>query len=167
MLFRNENPNLGPSTQIQELSGYTGAGAGYTIATNNYKPGSREIIDYQLIAAGATGGQWVYQAPFACQVIGAHINWTVQSTGASNLSIERITADALAPAAANGTTIILLTSAVTSLQGTANTRQNLALSTAAGNPLVLNAGDQIAFFWSAATTGLAGCNVQIELSQLG
>jgi len=73
----------------------------------------------------------------------------------------------LAPAAANGTTIILLTSAVTSLQGTANTRQNLALSTAAGNPLVLNAGDQIAFFWSAATTGLAGCNVQIELSQLG
>ncbi len=167
MLFRNENPNLGPSTQIQELSGYTGAGAGYTIALNNYKPNSREIIDYQLIAAGATGGQWVYQAPFSCQVIGLHINWTVQSTSPSNLSIERITADALAPAAANGTTIILLTSAVTSLQGTANTRQNLALSVAAGNPLVLNPGDQIAFFWSAATTGLAGCNIQVELAQIG
>jgi len=167
MLFKGEFPVLGPTTQIQELSGYTGAGAGYTIALNAYKPGSREIIDYQLLANAGSAGQWVYQAPFTCQVIGLHINWTVQSTGASNLSIERITADAIAPAAANGTTIILLTSAVTSLQGTANTRQNLALSTASGNPTVLNPGDQIALFWSAATTGLAGCNVQIELAQIG
>ena len=162
-LFRDENPALGPTTTVKELSGY---GAG-TPVINYFKPGTRDVIDYALLAAAATGGQWVYQAPFAAQVVGIHINWTVQSTGASNLSIEKITADAIAPAAANGTTIVLLTSAVTSLQGTANTRQNLALSTAAGSPLVLNAGDQVAFFWSAATTGLAGCNVQVELAQIG
>jgi hypothetical protein len=162
-LFRDENPALGASTSVKELSGY---GAGNP-TVNYFKPTTREVIDVQLIANAGSAGMWVYQAPWACQVVGAHINWTAQSTGASNLSIEKITADALAPAAANGTTIVLLTNAVVSLQGTANTRQNLTLSSASGSPLVLNPGDQIALFWSAATTGLAGCNVQIELAQIG
>lgn len=160
-LFRNENPSLGPSTTVQELSGY---GAGNPIASN-FKPGTREIIDIYLAPAG-TITQWAFQAPWACQIVGLRLNWTVQSTGASNLSIVRVTADALAPQAANGTTVILQTSAVVSLQGTANTRQNLTLSTATGSPTVLNAGDQIGLFSSATAAGLVA-NLQIEIAQIG
>ena len=165
MLFKGEFPVLGATTLEQELSGYTGAGAGYTIALNQYKPQTREIIDIPLAPAGVIT-QWAYQAPMTQQVIGIRINWTVQSTGAANLSVVRVTADALAPQAANGTTVILLTSAVVSLQGTANTRQNLALSTAAGQPLILNPGDQIGLFSSASAAGLVA-NLQIELAQIG
>lgn len=164
MLFRNENPVLGPFTQINEQGTLA---TNSTLVSNNFKPSSREILSVPLIVAAAASSQYIFQAPWQCQVVGVRLNWTVQSTGASNLSVERITADAVAPAAANGTTIILLTAAAASLQGTANTRQNLALSTAAGNPLVLNAGDQIAIFESAATTGLAGAYVQVELAQIG
>jgi hypothetical protein len=160
-LFRNENPNLGPQTSVQELSGY---GAGNPVA-NNYKPTTRHIVNVNLAPAGAVG-QWVFQAPWACTVVGARMNFTVQSAGAANLSIEKITGDTIAPAAANGTTIVLLTSAVVSMQGTANTRQNLTLSTAAGSPLNLNAGDQIALFSSASAASFVGL-VQIELAQVG
>jgi hypothetical protein len=160
-LFRDENPALGPTTSVKELSGY---GAGNPVV-NYFKPGTREILDIPLAPAGVIT-QWVYQAPFSCQVVGIRINWTVQSTGAANLSVERITADALAPQAANGTTVILLTSAVVSLQGAANTRQNLVLSTASGSPLILNAGDQIGLFSSASAAGLVA-NLQIELAQIG
>jgi hypothetical protein len=160
-LFRDENPALGPLTTVKELSGY---GSG-TPVVNYFKPGTREICDIPLAPAGVIT-QWAYQAPFQSVVVGIRLNWTVQSTGAANLSIVRVTADALAPQAANGTTVILLTSAVVSLQGTANTRQNLTLSTAAGSPLVLNAGDQIGLFSSATAAGLVA-NLQIELAQIG
>jgi len=160
-LFRDENPALGPTTTVKELSGYGSA----TPVVAYYKPGTREILDIPLAPAG-TITQWAYQAPFTCQVVGMRLNWTVQSTGAANLSVVRVTADSLAPQAANGTTVILLTSAVVSLQGTANTRQNLTLSTASGSPLILNPGDQIGLFSSASAAGLVG-NLQIELAQIG
>lgn len=161
-LFKDENPALGPTTSVKEFSGY---GAGNPVV-NYFKPTTREVIQVQLPTTAASSGTWVYQAPWQCQVVGIRLNWAVQSTGAANLSIERITGDTIAPAAANGTTIILLTAAVASLQGTANTRQNLALSIAAGSPLVLNAGDQIALFTSASTAGLVGY-AQIEIAQIG
>ncbi len=165
MLFKGEFPVLGAATQIQELGLTPTSSSAQTL--NAFKPNSREILTVPLIVAAAASSQYVYQAPWTCQVVGIRLNWTVQSTGAANLSVLRVTADAVAPGAANGTTLILLTNAVASLQGTANTRQNLALSAAAGNPLILNAGDQIAIFESAATTGLAGAYVQVELSQIG
>jgi|SRR6267378_251835 len=164
MIFRNEQLPLGAQTTINEQGTLA---SNTTLVNNNFKPSSREILSVPLIVAAGASSQYIFQAPWQCQVVAIRLNFTVQSTGASNLSVERITADAVAPGAANGTTIILLTSAVASLQGTANTRQNLALSTAAGLPLVLNAGDQIAIFESAATTGLAGAYVQVELAQIG
>lgn len=160
-LFRNEGPNLGPGTTVFELSGY---GAGNPVQ-NNYKPTTREIITVPL-TIGATS-QYVYQAPWSCQVIGIHYNCTT-AAGATNLSIERIIGDSVAPAAANGTTIILLSTGVLALAGfAANTRQNIALSVAAGSPLVLNAGDQIALFFSSALATAVGAYVQIELTQIG
>jgi hypothetical protein len=161
-LFRDENPALGPLTQVKELSGY---GTG-TPVVNYFKPGTREMIAVPL-SATSNLTQYIFQAPWACQVVGVHFNCTT-AAGAGVLSVERIIGDGVAPAAANGTTIILLTAATMTLSGfLANTRQNVALSTAAGSPLVLNAGDQIALFLSAAPTSLAGAYVQVEIAQIG
>jgi hypothetical protein len=161
-LFRNENPNLGSTTTVQELSGY---GTG-TPVVNNFKPGTREVLSVPLAAASALT-QYIFQAPWQCQVVGIRYNCTT-AAAAGVLSVERIIGDTVAPAAANGTTIILLTAATATLSGfTANTRQNLALSTAAGSPLILNAGDQVAYFLSAAPTSLVGGDLQIEIAQIG
>lgn len=161
MLFKNENPVLGAGTKLTEFSGY---GAGQP-KSNAFKPTTRETLAIQIPATLTS--EYVFEAPWKCQVVAMHLNWTVQSTGASNLSVEKVTADGVAPAAANGTTLVLLTSAVVSLQGTANSRKELTLSTAAGSPLVLNAGDQIALFVSAAPAGLVGANLQIDIAQIG
>ncbi|SRR6266403_1752218 len=164
-LFRDENPALGPTTQVKELSGY---GAG-TPVVNYFKPGTREIIDVPLLSASTTPANfWVYQGPFSSQFVGAHANFTVTSTsGTANLV--KITADGIAPSTAdNGTTVRNLLSAPMSLSGTANTRVNGSLnSAAAGSPLILNPGDQIAIQLGGTLTGLAGCNVQFELAQIG
>lgn len=161
-LFKDESPALGQFTTEKELSGY---GAGSPVVSY-FKPQTREIISVPLAAASGLTA-YVYQAPFQCQVVGVHFNCTTVAA-AGVLSVERIIGDTVAPAAANGTTIILLTAATLTLSGaTANTRQNLALSVAAGSPLVLNAGDQIAYFLSAAPTNLVGGNLQIELAQIG
>src|SRR6266850_7032194 len=163
MLCRNENPVLGPLTQVNE-SGTLSTNS--TLVSSNFKPTSREFISFPVPASAALS-QYLWQAPWSCQVVGIRLNWVVQSTGASNLSVLRVTADAVAPGAANGTTLILLQNAVTSMQGTANTRQNIALSVAAGNPLILNPGDQVAVFASATLVGLSGANLQIEIAQIG
>lgn len=163
-LFRNENPNLGPLTTVNEIA-LVGT-SNTTTGSNNFKPSTREIFSVPLVAASSTTG-YIFQAPWSCQVVGIHFNCTT-AAAAGVLSVEKIVGDAVAPAAANGTTIVLLTAATATLSGfTANTRQNLALSVAAGSPLVLNAGDQLAYFLSAAPTSLVGGMVQIEIAQLG
>jgi hypothetical protein len=165
-LFRNEGPNLGPGTTVYELSGY---GTGTPIA-NNFKPSTREIFSWNMSALANAAGNlsgYIFQAPWSCQVVGVHFNCTT-AAAAGVLSVERIIGDTVAPGAANGTTIILLTSATMTLSGfTANTRQNVALSTAAGSPLILNPGDQLAYFLSAVPTSLVGGLLQIETQQLG
>lgn len=161
-LFKDENPQLGASVSVKEFTGY---GAGNPVV-NYFKPQTRECLSVPLVAASSITA-YLYQAPFTCQVVGIHFNCTT-AAGAGVLSVERIIGDSVAPAAANGSTIILLTAATLTLSGaTANTRQNLALSVAAGSPLVLNAGDQIAYFLSTAPTSLVGGNLQIEIAQIG
>src|SRR6266550_5206243 len=117
-LFRDESPALGASTTEKELSGY---GAGNPVA-NYYKPTTREFIQVTGLAAAALAADWIWQAPWACQVIGVKANFTVTSTSGT-LQIVRVTADAVAPAtAANGTTVVAQLSSALSLSGTANTR---------------------------------------------
>lgn len=161
-LFRDESPALGPLTTEKELSGY---GAGNPVVSY-FKPTTREFVAINLQASSALT-QYLFQAPWTCQVIGIHYNCTT-AAAAGVLSVERIIGDTVPPAAANGTTIILLTATTATLSGfAANTRQNIALSAAAGSPLILNPGDQIAYFLSAAPTSLVGGNLQIELAQIG
>lgn len=161
MLFRNEAPNLGLQTTLQENSGY-GAGSP---KLNNYKPTTREMVDVTIQAAAQHVSQWVYQAPWKCQVIAIHENHTVASTSGT-LDVVKIMADSVAPAAANGTTIITMLTAPMSTAGVANTRQNLALTATAAS-LVLNPGDQLAVVAGGTATNYAGGIVQIEIVQLG
>ena len=159
-LFRNENPNLGPSTSVQELSGY---GSGQPVA-NNYKPTTREVISAVIPITAASSGTYIFQAPWACQVLAIHMNATVISTGAATALVEKITADGVAPAA-SGTSIVPLHTAVDVHGLTVNTRINVTLVTTAAS-LLMAAGDQLAIFTSASTVGLAGY-VQVEVAQLG
>lgn len=161
-LFRDENPALGPTTSVKELSGY---GSGNPVV-NYFKPGTREIIAVTISTATQHATGWVFQAPWKCQVVAVHENHTVASTSGT-MDVVRIQADAVAPATANGTTIISMLTAPMSTAGTANTRQNLALSTASGSPLVLNAGDQLAFVTAGTATGYAGGVIQVEIAQIG
>jgi hypothetical protein len=161
-LFRDEAPVLGQAIQVKELSGY---GAGNPV-TNYFKPTTRELVDVTMQAAGQHVTQWIYQAPWKCQVVAIHENHTVASTSGT-IDVVRIQADGIAPAAANGTTIISMLTAPMSTAGAANTRQNLALSTASGNPLILNAGDQLAVVAGGSSVNYAGGVVQIEITQLG
>lgn len=166
-LFRDENPALGPTTQVKELSGYGTA----TPLVSYLKPTTREMVDLQLSVITNPSGTalvgWIYQAPWKCQVIAVHENHTTAAAASTTVDIIRIQADSVVPATANGTTLISMLAAPLSLAGTANTRQNPALSAAAGSPTVLNAGDQLAFVINQAPTGLAGCNVQVEITQIG
>lgn len=161
MLFKNENPILGPSTQVTERSGY---GAGNPV-TKTLKPITREILTFQVPAAAGAAGYWIFQAPWKCQVLGAHFNCTV--AGLSTATVEKIAADAVAPAAANGTTIVNVLSSTIPLNPTANTRANFTPSTVSAAASVLNPGDQLAVFVAGAATGLVGGNLQVEIAQIG
>ena len=160
-IFKNENPVLGAKTALTEYSGY---GSGNPKAAS-YKPTTREIIQVPIQAASALS-QWVFQAPWKCQVLGAHFNCTTAGA-AVTATVEKIMADGVAPAAANGTTIINVLASTVPMNPTANTRANFAPSTAAGSPAILNAGDQLAVFLSGAPTALVGGLLQIEIAQIG
>jgi hypothetical protein len=164
MLFRNENPVLGPSTQLQE----TGASATSTssLVTNTFKPATREIVNFDLSAVKNTAANlssYVFIAPWACQIVGIRWNCVVKASVSTTLDIQKITADAVAP----GSGTSLLSAALNINSGvTNNTRLNVSL-TSTGSALQLNAGDQIAYNLSGAPTSLAGGDVQIEVVQLG
>ena len=166
-LFRNENPNLGPATTLQELSGF---GSG-TPLVSNFKPTTREIIQINqpLTASSATSG-WVFVAPWTCLVLSIKVVYTAAGGAAAALAMVNFiqSGQPQAPStAANGTTVIALQSANLSLTGTANTVFPASLSSASGSPLIMHAGDAMAYQLSGTLTGLAGGVVQVELAQIG
>lgn len=163
-LFRNESPNLGPATTVQETANISTSNT--TTAQNNYKPTTREIVDITMQSNTQHITQWFYVAPWKCQVIAVRENHTVASSSGT-LDVVKIMADGVAPATANGTTIISMLTGAMSTAGTANTRQNLALTTATGNPTILNPGDQLALIAAGSNTSYAGGIVQVEIQQLG
>ena len=169
-LFRNENPNLGPATTVNEI-GLTSASSS-AVAASNFKPTTREMVDFQYNATShaAGGAQYIYVAPWSCQVVAIRHNLSVVSTSGV-IAVQKINADAKPPvifASADANRINLTTAAIDLSAGGvgANTRNNVALSTAAG-ALVLNPGDQIGVFISGTLTGLVGASLQVEVTQLG
>lgn len=162
-LFSNEAPILGAGTTLAEVG--LGPTSSSTQVGHAYKPTTRELVDVTIQAAAQHVSQWIYQAPFKCQVVAIRENHTVASSSGT-LDVVKIMADAVAPATANGTTIISQLTGPLSTAGTANTRQNLALSSATGNPSILNPGDQLAVVAAGTATGYAGGILQIEIVQL-
>lgn len=164
-LFRDEAPVLGQNIQIKELSGF---GAGSPVV-NYFKPTTREIISVSPLSATSTAG-WAYVAPFKCQVISAKVIYTVAGGALAAVDIAKFTqaGQPQAPGTApNGTTVVDQLSATIPLTGAANTVYAGTLSTAAGQPTVLNAGDALAYNFSGTLTGLANLLIQIEITQLG
>jgi hypothetical protein len=164
MIFRNEQLPLGAQSTINEFGTL---GTNTTLVSSNFKPTSRELVTVTQLAAASLANEWIYIAPWQCQVVAVRCNFTVTSTSGT-LNIVKVTADAIAPSTAdNGTTVRNIVTSPLSLSGTANTRVNGVISSAAGNPSVLNAGDMLAYQLAGTLTGLAGMTFQVELAQIG
>lgn len=168
-LFRNENPALGPSTTLQELSGYAGNPVGGPVL-NNYKPTTREFVDIPLNAVTITATQlagYAFRAPWACQVLAIQAIAATPATSSMTIQLYKcpVSAQPVAPGGAGS--VQLMASALNLDSGlVANTSASQALATTASS-LVLAAGDQITYVASGAATGLIGGNLQIEIAQLG
>lgn len=163
-LFRNENPNLGPQTTLAELSGF---GSGQP-TLSNFKPTTREIIVSSPIAA-ASVPNFLFIAPWACQVVSIKATYTTAGGASAAIQLTKVLQSALptAPNTAVGASVIALTSATIPLTGTANTTLVGTLSTAAGSPTIMAAGDQIGYILSGTLTGLVNLVIQVELAQIG
>lgn len=168
-LFRSESPNLGPTTTVQELSGF---GAGNPI-TSNFKPTTREIVSFSQTSATVPATQYVFVAPWQCQVLAVRISLQTLSTSGT-LAVVKVPQASLplAPTTAVGTSgvvNILNTSNVNIGSGgiTVNSTNLPALNGGSGSPLVLNPGDQLALQFASTLTSLAGLYVQIEIAQIG
>jgi len=164
MLFKGEFPVLGPTSQIQENGTLA---SNTTLVLNSFKPTSREFVTVTQLAAASLANEWIYTAPWACQVVAVRCNFTVTSTSGT-LNIIKITGDTIAPSTAdNAGTVRNIVNAPLSLSGVANTRVNGVMNTASGNPTVLSAGDQLAYQLAGTLTGLVGLTFQVELAQIG
>lgn len=172
-LFRDENPALGPTTVVKELSGF---GSGNPVV-NYFKPTTREIVSWSQNVSGnaytSGSGQYMFIAPWQCKVLSIKATFTTAGTGASQaLNVNKVPQAGLpiAPGtASNGTTVIAVTSAAgISLLGTANTTISDPLSVAGGTTLTLQPGDQLCVqFSGTVTTAAVGLFVQVELQQIG
>jgi hypothetical protein len=173
-LFRNETPNLGQQTTVAEVSGFGPSSGANPVVLNNYKPSTRETV--QFYSAGVpAAGQFVFIAPWQCQVIAVRATFSTTSASGT-LDVRRFTQAGLPQApstAANGTTVVELLSSTLSLAGTANTTVQATkygavpgLATVAADGQVLQAGDQLALIFGGTLTGLVGLVVQVELQQL-
>jgi hypothetical protein len=175
-LFRNESPNLGQQTTVSEVSGYGPSSSATNVASNNFKPTTREVVTIPGLTSASPTSAWVYVAPWQCQVVAVRATFTTTSSSGT-LDVRRFTQAGLPQApstAANGTTVIELLTSALSLSGTANTTVqatkypfgSAGLATVAADGQVLQAGDQLAIILGGTLTGLAGCLVQIEIQQL-
>jgi hypothetical protein len=164
-LFRNESPNLGAATTVQELSGF---GAGNPIA-NNFKPTTRQFVETNLDAVRNTASQltgWLFCAPWKCQIVQAKVVSEVSATSSATVQVFTVPVASQPVAPASGNQVFSAAQQLSSSTLTANTVFLQVLTTSASN-LVLNAGDLVGYVLSATPTGLVGGLLQLEIVQLG
>jgi len=176
-LFRNVNPNLGQQTTVAEQSGYGPSSGATPNVLNNFKPTTRELIEYYSATAPTTAtGVWAFIAPWQCQVVALR-TVAVTASGSPTVELRRFTQAGLPQApttAANGTTVIELLSAPLAISTTANTTSQSTqyplsapgLVRVAADGQVLQAGDQLALVFGGTITTCTFLTVQIELQQL-
>jgi len=133
-----------------------------SLATTGSIVGARISIAVPLRAADVDSFVWV--APVACTLVSVTEVHSVISTGAATLGIRKITANSQAPGASAGANVVELLATAIDLNGVAaNTLTTASLSAVAG-VLTIAAGNRIAFDFSAAVTGLAGCVVTLNFT---
>jgi hypothetical protein len=175
-LFRNENPNLGQQTTLAEVTGFGPSTAYSAVVANNYKPTTREFVQYFSATAPTTAtGSFIFIAPYQCEVVGLKTT-AVTASGSPTVELRRFTQAGLPQApttAPNGTTVIELLTAALAISTTANTTLGATkygtapgLATVAASGQVLQPGDQLALVFGGTITTCTFLCVQIEIVQL-
>jgi len=161
-IFRNENPNLGSVTTVNETA-LTSASMTAT-ATSDLKPTTREIFNFPIVAA--TIAQYLWVAPWKCQIKAIRfIGGTVVANSTQTIQ-PVVTPVASQPAAPSSGTALTAAAIPVGSGSTANQPAAAALS-ATTSVLTLNPGDLIGMTISGALTALVGGVLQIEVAQIG
>jgi hypothetical protein len=162
-LFRNEAPNLGFGTTLQELSGYAGNPVGAPVV-NNYKPITRVCVEKAFTGSDTTG--WLFRAPWQCQIIQVSLIAEVAATATAALQLYTVPVASQPEAPSSGLAVFTAAQAISSASFTANTVFVQTLTTVATH-LLLNPGDLLGYNFSAAITAVVGGLMAIEFVQLG
>lgn len=161
-LFRNENPNLGPTTTVNETAATSTSMT--TTGVNDLKPQTREILTFPV--AAATPACWLAVAPYKCQVRAIRLLAGTIVANSTQTIQPVVLAVASQPGAPSTGTALTAAAVPVGSGSTANTPAAQALS-ATASVLQLNPGDLIGMTISAALTSLVGAVLQIEISQIG
>ena len=161
-LFRNESPNLGPSTSVNETA-LTSASM-TTTAVSDLKPQTREIITFPLVAATTAG--WLWVAPYKCQIKAIRLIAGTTVANSTQTIQPVVLPVASQPAAPSSGTALTAAAVPVGSGSTANTPAAAALS-ATTSVLTLNPGDLVGMTISGALTALVGAILQMEVAQIG
>ena len=120
------------------------------------EPGPRKsnyfTVQVQMIATAVDIYAWY--APRRCKLMGIKEVHSVVGGASAAVRPRKITADATAPGAAAGATVLELSAAI-DLTTTANTEQTPAVTTT-GDRHIFAAGERLALDFSGTLTGLVG-----------
>lgn len=132
-----------------------------TVASPTFVPigslGNYISIAVPVLASDVDKFVWI--APFAVNFISATCVYSAAVGTAATLAIRKITANAQAPGAAAGASVVELISGTFDLNTTVNTVQ-----TKLANVVPVASGNRIAFDFSAALGTLAGCVVTLNFT---
>jgi hypothetical protein len=165
MLFRDENPALGPTTSVKELSG---VGSGQP-TFNYYKPTTRQFAETQFseptLVGSLTG--WIFRAPWKCQIIAAELILATPATTSVTVQAYTVPYASQPEAPSAGNAIFAAAQNLSSATATANTSISIALETTTSTYLTMNPGDLLGYVFSGTSTGIAGGLLQVEIVQIG
>jgi hypothetical protein len=119
-------------------------------------------VTFNADAAGAVD-RFIWQAPFHARLVGLReVHSTAGGTSAA-IRPRKVTADATAPGATAGATVIELTTAAIDLTATANTSQTPTLVSSATH---FKPGDRLGLDASGTMTALVGLNLTFVFERL-
>jgi hypothetical protein len=166
-LFRSEAPLLGRGTQIHELSGAGGYPTAGNPTLNFYKPLTRLVISTQISAVIDTTANivnYVFVAPFSCQLVKATFACVVAATSSATVTVYKVPLASQPEAATSGTAMTTAFNVDTG--ATANSQNVLTIINAPAATSICNAGDLVAIAFSATPAGLTGAMLQLEFVAL-
>jgi hypothetical protein len=138
-----------PSNAVAEERAIAQADAGIRVF------GIENIMTLAVDHLTAAAGVYVYIAPVKCRVVKIQEVHSVVGGASAAVRPRKVTADAVAPAAVAGATVLELTTAAIDVTNTVNTVQTPTLS-ATETDLILAVGDRIALNFTGTMTAAVG-----------